>query len=186
MNYKNEQELYLDLLNSRQSAFEHIYSEYRHSAMQLIKQKGADEEEAKDIFQESVISLWQNIQDGKYKRKAGVKMSTYLLQVCKYKWYDKLKSASKKNELPIEDGFELGEEGDMLQNLISEEYISMAQKTFAKLGDNCQKILTLFYYENLSMDRIAELVGLKVTSATNQKYRCMQQLRSFNELTLNK
>ena len=185
MNYQNEQELYLDLLNNRQTAFEFLYTEYRGQAVQIIRQKGGDEEEARDIFQESVIALWQNIQDGRFKKRQDVKISSYLIQICKFKWYDKLKSGAKKNELPIEEGIDVQDDNNTLQDLINNEYITKAQKLFAKLGENCQKILTLFYYENLSMERIANIIGSKTASATNQKYRCMQRLKSMNSPTLN-
>lgn len=184
MKYKNEQELYLDLLNNRDSAFKYIYSSFRIKAINFICQKGGSREEAKDVFQEAVIAMWQNIQDGKFNRKPGAKLSTYLLQICKFKWYDRLKSGSMKNELALDEELDIEDESNALKDLISGEYIASAQKIFSKLGENCQEILSMFYYEDLSMDQIAEKIGTKVTSATNQKYRCMQRLKTFNNKTL--
>jgi RNA polymerase sigma factor (sigma-70 family) len=181
MKYSNEQELILDLMNKKQSAFEFLYTEYQAQAIQIIRQKGGSEEEARDIFQEAIIALWQNMQQGSFQKRSNVKLNSYLIQICKFKWYDKLKKSSTKNELPLEEGVDFEGEHNSLNELISNEYIARAQRLFAKLGDNCQKILTLFYYEELKMERIAELMGTKTTSVTNQKYRCLQRLKSLNK-----
>ena len=53
-------------------------------------------------------------------------------------------------------------------------------KQFIKLDENCQKILQLFYYDNLSMAIIAERTGYtNADNAKTQKYRCIQKLQGL-------
>ena len=52
-------------------------------------------------------------------------------------------------------------------------------KAFKQLNENCRKILTLYYYERFSMKQISTRLGIGSASARNQKYRCMEQLRSL-------
>ena len=45
------------------------------------------------------------------------------------------------------------------------------------LGDACKKILTLFYYENLSMkEMVSHLHYENEQVVRNKKYKCLQQL----------
>jgi len=45
-------------------------------------------------------------------------------------------------------------------------------------GQKCMKILKAFYYDNLPVNKIAELFGYSgVRSATVQKYKCMEKVR---------
>ena len=45
-------------------------------------------------------------------------------------------------------------------------------------GQKCMEILKAFYYDNLPVNKIAELFGYSgVRSATVQKYKCMEKVR---------
>jgi DNA-directed RNA polymerase specialized sigma subunit len=56
-------------------------------------------------------------------------------------------------------------------------------ESLQKLGENCQRILRLFYFEKKSMEVIAqEMEYTNAENAKNQKYKCLQQLKKyFNE-----
>jgi DNA-directed RNA polymerase specialized sigma subunit len=46
-----------------------------------------------------------------------------------------------------------------------------------KLGEPCKKLLTLFYYENLSMKEILNYLPYENEQVVrNKKYKCLQQL----------
>ncbi len=51
------------------------------------------------------------------------------------------------------------------------------RELLSKLGENCRKILTLFYYENMSMkEMLAHLPYENEQVVRNKKYKCLQQL----------
>ena len=132
------------------------------------------DDEVKDIFQESVIALWTNIKDGTYQDK-GSKLSTYVIQIGKFKILDKLKKKSHQMEKPIADNLDYGEE----QTIIIEEdpMVEKVKLILKSLPDRCKEILTMFYYNQDSLEDIALATGIGASSIKNEKYRCMKKLK---------
>jgi len=49
-----------------------------------------------------------------------------------------------------------------------------------QLGDTCKKILLAFYYENLSMREILDLLDYENEQVVrNKKYKCLKQLEKM-------
>ena len=100
--FDSDQELVKGILAQDDKAINYLYENVGPRVRQIIINAGGSGEEADDIFQEGIISAFINIRSGKYTPDSKTKFSTYLTQVCKYKWYDVLKSSHKKtaqNEL---------------------------------------------------------------------------------------
>lgn len=52
-------------------------------------------------------------------------------------------------------------------------------KVINNLSDPCKQLLECFYYQNLSWDEIASKLGYaNAASARNQKYKCLERIRS--------
>ena len=52
-----------------------------------------------------------------------------------------------------------------------------------KLGEPCQQLLTLFYFNNYTMESIAETMGYKNDKvAKSQKVRCLKELKKEAQL----
>lgn len=135
------------------------------------------EAEAKDLFQEGLIALWHNIKKGSYQLKPGTRLSSYLLTICQRRWYEQLKSAAKRKNQALPEGFDQAEES--FAWLEDAEKVRQLSAWLNKLGHRCQQILSLFYFEEKNMKEIADLLQLKSTSAKNEKYRCLLRLRQI-------
>ena len=49
-----------------------------------------------------------------------------------------------------------------------------------QIGNPCKTLLTAFYFENKSMNEIAELLGYtNAENAKTQKYKCLNRIRSL-------
>jgi DNA-directed RNA polymerase specialized sigma24 family protein len=69
------------------------------------------------------------------------------------------------------------EEPDVSQLISEREMKQQFRDLLGKLGDNCKKILTMFYYENLTMkEMVKELPYGNEQVVRNKKYKCLQQL----------
>ena len=174
-----DQSLYRGLLNNEADVFEHIYIENFPAVRQQVQRYGGSEDDAKDIFQEGMIALWNNIRSGAYQLREGVKMSTYLVQICKLRWMDKMKKASHRYEVKQEDYVEPEAEADVLINWIDQEEQQQFQQQFAQLGERCQDLLKRFYFLKETMQEIAAALGIGDATAKNEKYRCMQRLKKI-------
>jgi RNA polymerase sigma factor (sigma-70 family) len=136
-------------------------------------------DQAKDVFQEAFIAVWRNIQLGKFQLQENASLEAYLFQVAKNKWMDQLRSAHHTKVVRIDNtAMPEGKTTDEQESFL-EENIAAVKKYFSKLGDNCRKVLTLFYYEDASMKEIADQMNWTEATAKNNKYRCIQQLKEM-------
>jgi RNA polymerase sigma factor (sigma-70 family) len=146
----------------------------------LILQNSGTQEDAKDIFQIGVILLHEKVKDNSYNKQSSLK--TFFYSICRYQWLKKLKQA-KSTERIIDthkyDNLPQTEDNDDGYLHLSETQ-ELLQKKFLILDKKCQKLLKLFYYDNLSMTIIAERVGYtNADNAKTQKYRCIQKLQGL-------
>lgn len=134
--------------------------------------------EAKDIFQEAFIAVWQNVQLNKFSPESKTAFSAYLYKVSKYKWIDVLRKQKQKVMVPAAD---VTEQKDLNLHLHEPDdiYASLVRKHFVKLGKTCKEILIQFYFHSLSLHTIAASRQWTEATAKNNKYRCIQQLRAF-------
>jgi RNA polymerase sigma factor (sigma-70 family) len=166
------------LTNSDEKTLAILYKHTYPKVAAYIFDNGGSEEQAKDTFQEAFIAVWRNVQLNKFDIREGHTVEGYLFQVSKYKWIDYLRSAKREAVVSLDDDTKA-------YNGISEpanddgEKIDMVRKHFAKLGDNCRDVLTRFYYNKQSLQTIAGAFGWTEQTAKNNKYRCLQKLRSF-------
>lgn len=160
-----------------------LYKEnYTKVEVYILKNSGSVPQ-AKDIFQEAYLAMYQNVKLGQFHPDNDSALSGYLFRIAKNKWIDHLRSARHKKtvrvqeELPKEPISEAMETD--LENEINNELIEATMKALTSLGEECRKILKRFYYEKLSLREIAAQFNIGEASARNKKYRCIQRLRKI-------
>lgn len=149
----------------------------------LVLKNSGSKEEAKDVFQEAFVVVWQNIKLDRFTPKNESSVDAYLYTIAKNKWMDVLRSKDFKSttvmsqlehlNLKSEEIVELGD--DILNN----KRLQDVMLAFKDLGDACKNLLMKFYFEKKSMQFISEELELDVASTRNKKYRCMQKLREL-------
>lgn len=175
-----ESVLYQKLKNGDEQAFRILYSSTFPFVKQYVMDNNGKEEDAEDVFQDGIVALWDNINQGKFEMRNDVKISSYLTKICRYRWLERLKSAGYRKLTKMPDHFEKEDvETNLLSELISKEEINHFEEKFHELGDRCQMILKLFYYEKKSMVEIAEIMDMQPASVKNEKYRCMERLKKL-------
>lgn len=66
------------------------------------------------------------------------------------------------------------------EHVILEEELRQANTAIEILGDPCKSLLQLYYYKQLGMEDITELLGYKNSDTTkNQKYKCIKRLQKI-------
>lgn len=175
-----EQEIFEGIARKDNRTFLYLYEKYQDQILRMVQKNNGSADEAVDIFQEGLIALWTNISKGKFQVQERAKISTYLYALCRNIWISRLRK--KKNIQSIDDSPQLV--GTIEVEDLSEEYerIQQLERHFGKLGDACKKLLSLFYYQKSSLREIAEVMDITEKTAKNNKYRCMQKLRTiFNQ-----
>lgn len=163
---------------NNEKALQQLYHANYRRVESYVLQNSGSEDEAKDLFQEAFIAVWRNIQLNRFEPRDGSSVDAYLFQVAKYKWLDQLRSKSvKKNiilpaEVPTMMTFEEPNDNEI-------QRISIIREKFRQLGDSCKELLTKFYYDKQPLREIAKAFGWTEATAKNNKYRCMEKLKSL-------
>jgi RNA polymerase sigma factor (sigma-70 family) len=90
--------------------------------LQLVVNNNGDEDEAKDIYQEAIIVLYNKVKRGDFELSS--KLKTYIYSICRRLWLKRLKQLNRyggdikdfQEYLPVEDEVEKHEERDMQLN----------------------------------------------------------------------
>lgn len=142
---------------------------------QLVLTNSGNEEDVKDILQEGIITFYEKAKEPDFVLTCEVK--TFLYSVCRNKWLKSLRG--KSSDIPFRD---VQEKIIELNNDTEENTLTLQQEILSELintlGEACKKILTLFYYDQLSMEEIAGKMGYtNADNAKNQKYKCLRRLQ---------
>lgn len=173
-----DREVVLGILNNSDEALNKLYVGYYPMILQFILNNNGDEEDAKDVYQEAIIVLYNKIKSGEFELSS--KLKTYIYSVCRRIWLKKLSKESKKatNVADFEDieavetDMEMHEEKDM--------QFDKMQEALQLLGEPCKTIIQDFYIHSLSMQDISEKFGYTNTdNAKTQKYKCLQRLKKL-------
>lgn len=171
--------------NDRQ-AVETIYGKHFGMVQSLIINNNGTSEDARDIFQEAMIVLYERSRSADFELQCQLK--TYLYSVCRRLWLKKLSQSQRfipqvntiEETVQVEEEIELHE----LKNL----EFQLMEKALMGLGEPCKSLLEAFYIQRKNMSEIAGSFGYtNPDNAKNQKYKCLIRLRKlfFSEYKLN-
>lgn len=162
-----DREIILKIEKGDESALDYLYRKNYKMMVRMIIRNSGTEEEAKDIFQEALIVLWQKIISKEFTLTS--KLSTYLYSVCKNLWRKELE---RKKRLTNEEA-----DGSEIQDIDQKERVEIVNRCIGQLGETCRQILTYYYFDKLSMNDIAEKMGFANSdTAKTKKYKCKKEL----------
>lgn len=176
--FPTDREVILGILNNSEDVLNKLYKAYFAMVLQFILNNNGSEDDAKDVYQEGIIILYNKIKTGDFELSS--KLKTYIYSVCRRIWLKKLAQNSKKagnitdyeDVFVVEEDVEEHEEKDL-------QFVKM-QSALDHLGEPCKTIIQDFYIHNLSMQDICEKFGYTNTdNAKTQKYKCLQRLKKI-------
>lgn len=137
-----------------------------------LKKYGCSSAQAEDIFQEALLVYVRKKEDTSFVLTT--EPIYYLLNVCKYMWYNQSRKEGKNNAVPLEE----------IQDLEQEDYTQKemkfirVEKAIEQIGAKCRELLQLFYGVGMNMADIAGKLGFRNDKvAKAQKYRCLNDLK---------
>ena len=156
----------------------------------------ADEEAATEIFQNTFIAMWENIErrkiyvsDGRVMGKNNEALSgsilTYFMGIARIKYLEWVREHPFYADPETEMGRKIKEEGFDAQQYINMLYDSEDNKmldiiadVISHMSERCCEILSKFYYEEKDLDTILfeiPTIGSKNALKT-KKHKCMESL----------
>lgn len=175
---KKQDKIVLNIQHNDERILKQLYHNVYPRAKNYVLKNNGNEDQAKDVFQEAFIACWRNIKDDKIHFNSNIE--AYLFTITKNKWTDYLRSSKFKKTFSLNTKVEF-EQTDQLEpdQAHDENNRSVMLEALKQLGETCRELLSLYYFDRLSMKKIAFHFSIDDASARNKKYRCMQQLRSI-------
>lgn len=173
-----DREVVLGILNNSEEALNKLYVSYFPMVLQFILNNNGDEDDAKDVYQESIIVLYNKIKSGNFELSS--KLKTFIYAVSRRIWLKKLAQQSKKtnNIADFEDVLAVEEEVEMHEQ--KNMQFDKMKVALDSLGEPCKTIIEDFYIHNLSMQDICDKFGYtNADNAKTQKYKCLQRLKKI-------
>ncbi len=161
-------------------AIEFIYKEYYSLLENYIINNNGSKDDAADIIQETIIAFIEIVEANKFRSESSIK--SFLFSITRNLWLTELrKRSSADNRNKIFEKSKDTTEQEVVHHLIRREHFSTIRQLFEKLGDKCKQLLTLVYYEDLSMNDIIKMMpGYQNEQVLrNKKYKCMKQLENM-------
>ncbi len=174
----NEQLLLKGLADNNRTAIEAIYKDNYKMVQTMIVGNNGSPDDAKDIFQESMIVLYEKVKSGSFELNCQIK--TYVYSVCRRLWLKRLgqfqrtspEIESIQETVSVEDDFEMHERRDADFHLM--------EKAMQSLGEPCKSLLEAYYLQKKNMVEIAGSFGYtNADNAKNQKYKCLMRLKKL-------
>ena len=179
MNQENNERLLLQgLARNDKKAVETIYRENYSSIQSLTINNNGTPDDAKDIFQEAMIILYEKARSGTFELNCLIK--TYVYSVARRLWLKKLQHASRyTGEMGSAEGI-VQVEDDIEDHTRRDAEFEMMEKAIVGLGEPCKSLLEAFYLQKRNMQEIAANFGYtNAENAKTQKYKCLMRLKKI-------
>ena len=164
-------------MNDRK-AIETIYKQHFSMVQSLILNNSGYPDDARDIFQEAMIVLYQKARSGSFELNSQLK--TYLYSVCRRLWLKRLSQMQRispevdnlEETVPVDEELERHQQRNR-------DFLNMEQ-AMNNLGEPCKSLLEAYYLGKKSMVEIAGDFGYtNADNAKNQKYKCLMRLKKI-------
>ncbi len=174
----NEKELLQGLAVNDKKAVETIYKENYNMVQSLIINNNGSADDAKDIFQEAMIVLYEKVRSGSFELNCLIK--TYVYSVSKRLWLKRLQQLNRYSP-PIDDlESAVPVDEDMEDHEKRDAEFEMMNKAISSLGEPCKSLLEAYYLQKQNMQVIAANFGYtNADNAKNQKYKCLMRLKKI-------
>lgn len=151
-----------------------IYKEIFPVVRYYVTSNGGSHEDAKDVFQESIIIVFKQINENKVKIKTG--FEAYLYGIARRVWLKILRNREIHDRSidKMEDPEPIYHPADTL--IEDDLEMRLFRKHFLSMGEECQQVLKMAI-EGISNEEIAEVMGYKNEKIVrNKRYKCKEAL----------
>ena len=173
-----DSEVILGILNNSESVLKRLYIAYFPMILQLIINNNGSADDAKDIYQEAIIVVYNKVKTGDFELSS--KLKTYIYSVCRRLWLKRLSQMNRYSG-DIRDFQEyLSDDEDIEKQNDRDIQFNKMGNALQLLGEPCKTIIEDFYIHNRSMQDICESFGYtNADNAKTQKYKCLQRLKKL-------
>ena len=167
-------QLYIQALHTGNEQVLHdIYRQYLPRILTLVRNSGGSADDARDVFQEALIVIYEKSRAGSFQLTSS--FFTLLYGICRNIWGNRLQKKDRRT-VTLPDDPKLMIDSSWEPFLLEEERNQVLWDSFKRLGEDCRRLLQLFF-EKTDMETIARLMGFSsVGYAKKRKFQCKERL----------
>lgn len=159
-------------------SIEQLYRQYYTMVQSMVLANAGNNDDAADLFQETVIVLYEKIKKGNFELQCLLK--TFLYSVARRLWLKKLQQ--QQRYISQADG--LAEtilvEDEIESHLKLQNDFYLMESSMNKIGEPCKSLLQAYYLQKKHMNEIAQEFGYtNADNAKTQKYKCLVRLKKL-------
>lgn len=141
----------------------------------LICDYGGSEADARDAFQDAILVVYQKA--GQPDFQLSSKFGTFFYGICRNLWLNRRTKKSALAEVTLTDDAKyIADDTSLMDDLLRVEQGNLFWRAFRQLGEDCQKLLELFF-QKIPMESIAVQMGYGSEGyAKRRKLQCKDRL----------
>lgn len=181
MSLEQDQPYIEKTLNGDMQAYTLLVDRYKHMVFTLALRMVKNREEAEEIAQDTFLKVYNAL--GSFKGDS--KFSTWVYKIAYYRSLDYIKKSGRTlNTSPLEGLIEnsIADEKDVILLMEQLDRKVAIKKALELLPGDDSALLTLHYYEELSMTEISEIMQL---SSNNVKVKLFRARKRLEQILLN-
>lgn len=175
MTTNNDQQLIETILNGDAKSYGQLVNRYKDLVYTLAYRMLKHREEAEEVAQDAFVKVYRSLN----KFKGDSKFSTWIYKVTYNTCLDRLKKNKKHfNDVPIDEYTEhkLETIDNALEGMIKMERSDLIKRCINKLPSESSYLLTLYYFEELSLDEMSKIIGITSNTIKVKLYRARKKL----------
>jgi len=176
----DSQTLITGLIKEEYWAFEKLYREHFDPIKRFVLRNSGTLDDAKDLFQDTAIALIKVISKEDFSLNENTKLSTLSYSIGRRLWFMKLRK--KKVPIAAQDISEMNKDFDdgdlgLIEKVEYEKKHQLIADALLTMGEECRKLLAAYYFKNIQLKKIAEMMAYTQAFVRVKKNRCMNELR---------
>lgn len=178
MAYKNDQHYINQILEGNSNAFAVLVNQYKDLAFTLAYKMLKNREEAEEVSQDTFIKIYKSLN----KFKGESKFSTWVYKITYNTCLDRLKKDKKENSVVYIEDFsdhQVKTIENILDTFDENERNLKIQDCLQLLPSEDAFLLTLYYFDDQSIDEIAKVINCNSNNVKIKLFRSRKKLASI-------
>lgn len=160
------------LLEQDNKIISEIYERFFPKTLRFVNQNKGTIDQAKDIFQESLLYIIVGVQQRRLKIDC---FEAYLFTISKNMWRRELE-LQKRQVMNQQVHTLVDKEMNPVMFMLEQEQMELYREKFNTLSENCKEILSLFFNDMSYEEIIKELEYANVNTARQRVFKCRSKL----------
>ena len=178
MAFINDQHYINQIIEGNTNAFSVLVNQYKDLVFTLTYKMLKNKEEAEEVSQDTFIKIFNSLN----KFKGESKFSTWIYKITYNTCLDKLKKNKKDNNVVYIEDFK-EHQVNAIQNIIEsideKERNQKIQECLQLLPSEEAFLLTLYYFDDQSIEEIAKVIDCNANNVKIKLYRTRKKLASI-------